>query len=82
MNFLMKKKIISKKFEDVVFVLKLSYRDYLAGSRKIEVLYSNIGIKIFSNSDYIYIMESNCISMDGIEKIAKESGVYLKELGS
>ena len=63
-NIIMKKKIISKKFEDVVFVLKLSYRDYLAGSRKIEVLYSNIGIKIFSNSDYIYIMESNCISMD------------------
>ena len=81
-NIIMKKKIISKKFEDVVYILKLSYRDYLAGSEKIEIFYSNIGIKIFSNSDYIYIMESNCTSMAGIEEIAKESNVYLKELGN
>ena len=81
-NIIMKKKIISKKFEDVVYILKLSYRDYLAGSGKIEISYSDIRIKIFSNSDYIYIMESNSISMDRIEKIAKESSIYLKELGS
>ena len=81
-NIIMKKKIIPKKFEDVVYILKLSYRDYLAGSGKIEIFYSNIGIKFFSNSDYIYIMESNCISMAGIEKIAKESDIYLKELGN
>ena len=55
-NIMLKKEVVIREFDDIVYCIKLSYRDFRAGFGKVELSYNHLGLKIFSNSDYIYIL--------------------------
>ena len=79
-NIMLKKRILIKKFDDIIYCIKLSYRDFRAGFNKVELWYENLNIKISSNSDYIYILEASNEVSGEIKKIAEKNMVYIKRV--
>ena len=45
-NIILKKRILIKKFDDIIYCIKLSYRDFRAGFNKVELWYENLNLKI------------------------------------
>lgn len=79
-DLILKNEIIIENFDDIIYFIKLSYRDFTAGYNKLELQYRNIGIRILSNSDYIYILETLNDLEPQVSVIAKENKIYLKKI--
>ena len=77
-NIILKKRILIKKFDDIIYCIKLNYRDFRAGFNKVELWYENLNLKISSNSDYIYILETSGEINGAVREIAEKSMVYIK----
>ena len=45
-NIMLKKRILIKKFDDIIYCIKLNYRDFRAGFNKVELWYENLNLKI------------------------------------
>ena len=77
---MLKNGIIIENFENIIHLIKLSYRNFTAGANKLELKYKNIGIEISSNSDYIYILNDLSNLKSDIIEIAKKNSIFLKEI--
>ena len=80
-NIILKKRILIKKFDDIIYCIKLSYRNFRAGFNKVELWYENLNIKISSNSDYIYILETSNEVSGEIKKIAEKKIKVISNAG-
>jgi hypothetical protein len=79
-DLMLKNELLIKNFNDIIYCIKLSYRDYTAGANKLELQYKNIGLVISSNSDYTYILETLNDLGDEVKVIAKKNSMFLKKL--
>ena len=79
-NIMLKKRILIKKFDDIIYCIKLNYRDFRAGFNKVELWYENLNLKISSNSDYIYILETFNEVSGEIKEITEKNMIYIKRV--
>ncbi|MCP1223552.1 hypothetical protein [Sebaldella sp. S0638] len=81
-NIMLKKEVVIREFDDIVHFIKLSYRDFRAGFGKVELWYNNLDLKISSNSDYIYILETFNGVSEVLEEISGRNAVYMKKINT
>ena len=72
--------VIRENFDEIIFFIKLSYRDFTAGYDKIVLKYKDINLKISSNSDYTYILDTSHNLDIKIKEIAEKHMIFLKKI--
>ena len=79
-DLMLKNEMKIENFDDIIFFIKLSYRDFTAGYDKIVLKYKDINLKISSNSDYTYILDTSHNLDIKIKEIAEKHMIFLKKI--